>query len=797
MTEIYWITEYVKVFVAYLLLLFVWPSVVFRSFLRGKSKSFRFSFCVTAQILVINMIVLLLGLFHCLNAWVVNILFWGVPLLSLAGSVRRDKKEYRILKRLITGTYGKKLFVMNTLSSAGKKGKECLRIFCSQMRLHWAEYIVLGMVLLYGLIYFSYGVFHDHTYGFSDLYTHHEWIYQLTRGTVFADGIYPEAMHCFVYLLHTMFGIRIYSCMLYLQSIHVAVLLLSAYILAKEVFMWRFTPIFAVAAFLVVEVKSPNQIYSMSRLQCTLPQEFGLHTLFLCAAFLIRYLHSSERARRRKKETKGYWDGNLLVFGMAFAASLTIHFYPTIMAFFVCVSFVAVSLKHVFCRRRFLPLAVAVLLGFFVAVLPMTGALAAGMPFQASMDWAMSVVEGGEEQSGLRLQDSGEGAESGDTKAGRDAGVNAGEGGSGAAGVEAAPAQKTALSQKTGNTRRGIADTLKQKAGVLFDDGYTAQFGAKRTGWIMIFTAAALIIGGVGSAVTAIGGFPTAKRKKYNLYIGAVISSVVFVALGCMRELGLPELVEHSRLGAVTQLLVLFVMAIPVDFLFSMIRMAVCEGIVKLLSVCCVAGIYVGASLMGIYHGYLYFELSRYNEAAFVTEAIINTLPENSYTVVSTVDDLYMLIQYGRHEELIDFINNSYTEDYRIPTEYVFLFVEKRPIEEYQIHFFTGPKWLARNGYADLFGDEASRCPEVFASQISQEAADTPLYTFPNTSKLYLLSGTRTILQSKAYAWCEEFSRLYPNELKTYFESDNFVCYYFKQNVNFVYDLAIMDKGGD
>lgn len=815
MAEIGWIMEYIKVLAAYGLLLFVWPSVVFRKYLSGKTLSFRFSFCATAQLLIINTAVLLLGLLHCLNAWAVNFLFWGIPLLSLAGSARGEKKERHTLRRLLAGTYGKRLFLRNLLSAVRRKGKECREVICRQAASRWAEYIVLGMALLYGMVYFSYGAFQDHTYGFSDLYTHHEWIYRMTQGNIFADGVYPAAMHCFVYLLHTVFGIRIYSCMLYLQGIHVAVLLLSAYLLAKEVFRWRFTPVFVLAAFLLLAVFSPGQIYGMARLQCTLPQEFGLHTLFLCAAFLIRYLYSSGQAVWRGKRTRGYWDENLLLFGMALAASLTIHFYPAIMAFFVCAGFALVSLKRVFCRRRLLPLIVTAVLGFCAAVLPMAGALAEGIPFQVSMDWAMSVIKGtqeadapdgvgsaGTEEAYGSRASAGEadGAYGSVGEPAYGAGEAAGTDGAYGSGESAAEAvRQLSLTQKAGNALRGTAASLKQRVQVLADAGYTGLFGERRAGWILNCTAAAMLIGLGGSVLSAVRARIGKKMAwaKYNLYLGAAVVSVEFAALGCMPELGLPELVEHSRLGAVTQLLLFFVMAVPVDLLCSLLRMAAGERVVKGLSVCGVAGIYIGANLSGAYHGYLYYELSRYDEKAMVTEAIIDTLPENSYTVVSTVDDLYMLIPYGRHEELIDFINGSVTEDYRLPTEYVFLFVEKRPLEEYQLHFFTGPAWLAGNDYADVFGEEASRCPAVFASQISREAADTPASFYENNSRLYALLDVRTELMSKAYAWCEEFARLYPHELKTYYENENFVCYYFRQNPYSVYDLAIMGKGGD
>ena len=61
-------------------------------------------------------------------------------------------------------------------------------------------------------------------------------------------------MHCFIYAMHTLFGIRIYSCMLFTAGIHAAVLLVSAYLLLKEIFRFRYTPMFAIALFLMLDV---------------------------------------------------------------------------------------------------------------------------------------------------------------------------------------------------------------------------------------------------------------------------------------------------------------------------------------------------------------------------------------------------------------------------------------------------------------------------------------------------------------------------------------------------------------
>ena len=67
----YWIWEYGKVLCGYLFLMFLWPSVVFHRHLKKKPGVYRFGFCVTVPIIIINTVVLILGLFHVLNSWIV------------------------------------------------------------------------------------------------------------------------------------------------------------------------------------------------------------------------------------------------------------------------------------------------------------------------------------------------------------------------------------------------------------------------------------------------------------------------------------------------------------------------------------------------------------------------------------------------------------------------------------------------------------------------------------------------------------------------------------------------------
>ena len=67
MNQTYWVLEFIKVLLAYAFVVYIWPSVVFRKHLSGKSRTYRFCFCVNMSILLINTGVLFLGLLHILN----------------------------------------------------------------------------------------------------------------------------------------------------------------------------------------------------------------------------------------------------------------------------------------------------------------------------------------------------------------------------------------------------------------------------------------------------------------------------------------------------------------------------------------------------------------------------------------------------------------------------------------------------------------------------------------------------------------------------------------------------------
>lgn len=458
----------------------------------------------------------------------------------------------------------------------------------------------------------------------------------------------------------------------------------------------------------------------------------------------------------RGRLTKNYWDENLLLFLLALAVSIAVHFYVTIMAFFLCVSVAMFSIKKVFSRKRFVPLMVAALCGVMIAVTPMLLALASGIPFQGSIGWAVNVMKREQSQE-----------------------------------VVAADV-KEQTEETTGGT------TIGEIGRKIFKYGYRELYGRTRAVYIVAFTVLAAVLWFIWRLSNWILNRCFKRQLPisgccFDGYLPIIVTSVLFMIDYVASSFGLPQLVAGERICAVEQMLIVSVMAMPVDVLFSLVGMFCKELILQCMAVCCMVGIYVSAIKAGVYHGYLFWELTRYNSSVTVTDFIMERFPKDSYTIVSPTDELYQVIQHGYHEEWSTFLRNIEKEDsYKLPTEYVFLYVEKRPISYAQAHFFAGPSWLAEEKYLEFFNyTDASRCPDIVSSGISEEKSRENMTFSSGEWNMYKNLESRTILESKAYEWCQSFLELYPNELKTCYEDENFVCYYFKQEIHAPYDLAI------
>lgn len=761
MATAYWVFEYIKVLLGYGALMYLWPQIVFFKHLRGKGLLYRFAFCTTVQPLVVSSVVLGLGLLHILNAWTTNIVIYGLLAGAVFHRLRLQDRHLDRVSRFSKGALGAKQLAVRVCAILLERLRQLWQGLMEAHGSRLREYIALAVLVAYGMLYFSWGSFQNFCYGCGDQYVHSQWIHELSQGNIFSAGVYPEAMHCFIYGIATIFGIRQYSVILLLQNVHIGATLIAAYCLMREIFRWKYTGFFVLMFFLTMRVSTVNEIYGMSRLQWTLPQEFGGPSLFLCVLFLLRYIKSASRAGFTWKDLRQLpKDENLLLFTTALAASSAIHFYVTMIAFFIGISVALCHVKKLFTKEKLLSLSAAVLCGIFVAVLPMGVALAQGKPLQGSMGWAMNIISGQDAESLAQL----------DPEFEEFAGNEEAKG----------------LARLVGPVARSL--------NILNQYGYQELYPKGGTIFIGFTVAAAVAVG-----IWAIS-FPFWwKKSKERIENGKlnqnsfqdhlifVLASVIFMILYTAPYLGIPELIARVRLCSTEHLLLIAVCFILFDMAFSFLACWGERAALKTVSALCGFGIWLAALQLGYYHDYLFGECSRYNGAVMVTESILQTLPENTYTVVSPTDELYHIIDRGWHEELLDFVQKVQGDNYVLPTQNIFIFVEKKPLRYGQRHFYQGPAWLAADGsnVNESHGDQY----ETVA--LSEGDSVKVMELKRGSDEAYLEAESRAAVENAAYQWCQEFKKLYPYNMNVYYEDDNFVCYHFQQEASAPYQLSL------
>ena len=151
-----------------------------------------------------------------------------------------------------------------------------------------------------------------------------------------------------------------------------------------------------------------------------------------------------------------------------------------------------------------------------------------------------------------------------------------------------------------------------------------------------------------------------------------------------------------------------------------------------------------------------------------VLSNIIKENKDKTWTIVSANDETQMGLDHGWHYETITFLRKleKIKENTKIiiPTENVYFFIEKIPLD------YTATYW----------GNDQS---------ISKKGASQSL---PNTGGISVYQGeARWIVMSRMYYWAQAFMKKYPNEMKVYYEDDQFICYRIPQNMYHQYNFAI------
>ena len=752
--------RFVGIFAAYTGLTVLLPAIMFRRILAGRRLSEQFLMCYTFGNFYIINIVFAVQLLHISGFWTL-VLFTAVPGILIWSRVNRVSlrelcmKTGIVCKKILQGSMGIKGFLYRVKNRGMAVLKKAVWLFYCEVVCNTLQWILAGAVI--AALFWIYGRQLILTYGYraSDIPVHLNWINQMSRGNLFASGVYPFGFHCMVYYLHAVFGFDTYVilCVFYLVQVFFIYIVLLA--MLKLLCRSLYLPYAGIMVYILGSFWA-RQTYS--RFGSSLPQEFGMIFVIPSVYFLIRFFQT-EKKNLKNRETKLI----LGCFALAFSLTLAIHFYGTMIAGLCCIGIAVGFCTRFLNKEYFRRIMLTGIISVFLAVLPMGIAFAGGTPLQGSLGWGLSVING----------------DSSDTE---DTSENE------AAQKQAMEEMAARLIENTQNSNSESVQTgeipiiTEAPKHSLADKAREIPKKMKNLREMMIRRIQEFIINSqeqwcayavlAGIAVLILLGlmFIILRRITYGeMLMSAGFCMGILTLLLCAGNLGLPVLMDPARCSIYYVYLLIVSITVLGDGLLYLVFMprilTISRNVVSfILTVSMAAGM--------IHQGLVKtpdFISDYVSNGAFT--CLTNIIKENkdeTWTIVSANDETQMGLDHGWHYETITFLRKQehINKDTKliIPTEKVYFFIEKIPLNYSVVYSGSG-------------------------QSISKKGASQSL---PNSGGIGMYQGEgRWILMSRMYYWAQAFMEMYPNEMKVYYESEDFVCYVISQNMYHQYNFAI------
>ena len=752
--------RFVSIFAAYTGLTVLLPAIMFRRILAGRRLSEQFLMCYTFGNFYIINIVFAVQLLHISGFWTL-VLFTAVPGILIWSRVNRVSlrelcmKTGIVCKKILQGSMGIKGFLYRVKNRSMAVLKKAVWLFYCEVVCNTLQWILAGAVI--AALFWIYGRQLVLTYGYraSDIPVHLNWINQMSRGNLFASGVYPFGFHCMVYYLHAVFGFDTYVilCVFYLVQVFFIYIVLLA--MLKLLCRSLYLPYAGIMVYILGSFWA-RQTYS--RFGSSLPQEFGMIFVIPSVYFLIRFFQT-EKKNLKNRETRLI----LGCFALAFSLTLAIHFYGTMIAGLCCIGIAVGFCTRFLNKEYFRRIMLTGIISVFLAVLPMGIAFAGGTPLQGSLGWGLSVING----------------DSSDTE---DTSENE------AAQKQAMEEMAARLIENTQNSNSESVQTgeipiiTEASKHSLADKAREIPKKMKNLREMMIRRIQEFIINSqeqwcayavlAGIAVLILLGlvFIILRRITYGeMLMSAGFCMGILTLLLCAGNLGLPVLMDPARCSIYYVYLLIVSITVLGDGLLYLIFMPRILTIPRnavsfILTVSMAAGM--------IHQGLVKTPdfISDYVSNGAIT-CLTNIIKENkdeTWTIVSANDETQMGLDHGWHYETITFLRKQehINKDTKliIPTEKVYFFIEKIPLNYSVVYSGSG-------------------------QSISKKGASQSL---PNSGGIGMYQGEgRWILMSRMYYWAQAFMEMYPNEMKVYYESEDFVCYVIPQNMYHQYNFAI------
>ena len=755
--------RFVSIFAAYTGLTVLLPAIMFRRILAGRRLSEQFLMCYTFGNFYIINIVFAVQLLHISGFWTL-VLFTAVPGILIWSRVNRVSlrelcmKTGIVCKKILQGSMGIKGFLYRVQNRSMAVLKKAVWLFYCEVVCNTLQWILAGAVI--AALFWIYGRQLILTYGYraSDIPVHLNWINQMSRGNLFASGVYPFGFHCMVYYLHAVFGFDTYVilCVFYLVQvffIHI-VLLAMLKLLCRSLYL-------PYAGIMVYILGSFWARQTYSRFGSSLPQEFGMIFVIPSVYFLIRFFQT-EKKNLKNRETKLI----LGCFALAFSLTLAIHFYGTMIAGLCCIGIAVGFCTRFLNKEYFRRIMLTGIISVFLAVLPMGIAFAGGTPLQGSLGWGLSVINGGSSDT-EDTEDTSEN-EAAQKQAMEEMAArlieNAQNSNSESVQTEEIPVITEAPKYSLADKAREIPEKMKNLREMMVRriQEFIINSQEQWCAYAVLAGIAVLLLLGVV--------FIILRRITYGeMLMSAGFCMGILTLLLCAGNLGLPVLMDPARCSIYYVYLLIVSITVLGDGLLYLIFMPRILTIPRnaisfILTVSMAAGM--------IHQGLVKtpdFISDYVSNGAFT--CLTNIIKENkdeTWTIVSANDETQMGLDHGWHYETITFLRKQehINKDTKliIPTEKVYFFIEKIPLNYSVVYSGSG-------------------------QSISKKGASQSL---PNSGGIGMYQGEgRWILMSRMYCWAQAFMEMYPNEMKVYYESEDFVCYVIPQNMYHQYNFAI------
>lgn len=745
----YWLSM-ISVYAAMIFLIILFPMLMWRSYLRGKPIGEKVMFSILTQTCFLVNVVIMLGLLKICNRYTLVLALaaeyclvrWTFSDRSFFTVVRGFAQSCAmLLQGHMTGFEARRAFV-TWISSNRRILRNPGRKF--DIRKVFPVVFVLA-VLLYNAWFIPHQVRVYHSYQFSDLPVHTSWVYGLEQGQIFSAGIYPFAMHAMIYVVGTLFGIETREVILYFGSFQTLLTVFTIYMFAKEIFRWKFSAYFVLILWSI--------LMNQGRYAASLPQECGIFSFYAIGYYLVKMLHADTKKhivpmdskirgvfRINQYLSRQYLNLDFFLLTISVSLAIAFHFYTAIAAIVFAVSIVVANIVTFLKKQYFVPIVAAAVVGAMIAIVPFGIAFASGIPFQESLEWAMSVINGEEWE------------------------------GTGAGYLE------SITGESEENTESSSADSDSNEKASVFSRGLSlGELVRTIANSVSAFTSSSLFGTQLNQIVlfavliTAVLSVPLViikpLRQYPTNYLALVITACFLCFMGASFDLGVTVILDANRSSVFLQPFYFLMIAMAMDAVFaipSLLNLRFLRPVLAALSVviCLAVGYYMVAS--GHYHNFFDVNLAYYNEPDYLISQIRKSEKKDSFTVVSPTDEYYAVVQHGFHYELSELVADVGESDkeIKIPTDSIYFFIEKYTLQDY---FYD----------RDFVNEEYAKMDFAYR-------ASTQDYFYQ-----------RNIIESKAYYWAKHFAELYPTQMHVYFEDDIYIAYVLVQDPNSPLDLNV------